>query len=220
MTASDALTSSGRELSLTRLWRPLLALGGIFVVVGGPMHPGGTMAEMLADPAWIPSHAWVLAGFVTLSLAFWGFWRGVAVSPAMRRWAGLAFWATLLQTVELLFHHFSYLDLERLVAGQSTPILSTHLALALVVYPLFAILVIGAIIVGARTGELGRMWFAPIGVIGAAAHGLAPLLVLTFEIEQARILFPMVMLLALWGVLTAFMPRSRGAGASVAPQAS
>ncbi len=194
---------------LHRYWRLLLAVGGVMIVIGGPMHPGGTMAEMLADPAWIPSHAWVLAGLVALSLAFLGFWRNVASSPAMRRWAGLAFWGTLLQTVEMIFHHFSYLDLDRLLAGQATPILTIHLALALVVYPLFAVLVVGAILVGVRTGELGRGWFAPLGVVGAMAHGLAPLLVLTFEIEQARILFPMVMLFAIWSVLTAIFPRRK-----------
>lgn len=201
-----------------RFWRQLLALGGLLVVVGGPMHPAGTMAEMLAHPAWIPSHAWVLAGFVLLTAALHGFWRGVAQAPAMRWWAGAAFYATLVQTIELVFHLFSYLDVGRLVAGSATPILTTHLALALVVYPVFALLVSGAIVVGVRTGELGRAWFAPLGVTGAVAHGLAPLLVLTFEIERARILFPMVMLFALWTVLVALLPRRAGGGGkAVAP---
>jgi hypothetical protein len=153
----------------------------------------------------------VLAGFVLLTAALHGFWRGVARAPRMRRWAGLAFLATAVQTIELVFHLFSFLDVEQLTAGGATPILSTHLALALVVYPVFAVLVSGAIVVGARTGELGRAWFAPLGVAGAVAHGLAPLLVLTFEIEWARILFPMVMLFALWTVLVALMPRNAGA---------
>src|SRR5690606_8639358 len=112
------------------LWRPLLALGGILIVIGGPMHPGGTMAEMLADPAWIPSHSWVLAGFVALTLAILGYWRAVAESPTMRRWAGLAFAGTLLQTIEMFFHLIAYLDLNHLVAGEPTPILTTHLNLA------------------------------------------------------------------------------------------
>jgi hypothetical protein len=197
---------------LVRFWRPLLALGGILIVVGGPMHPDGTMAEMLADPKWVPSHAWVLAGFVALSLALFGYWRGVARSATMRRWAGLAFCGTLFQTVEMGFHHFSYLDLANLQAGASTPILSAHLALAVVAYPLFALLMILAIIAGVRTGELGRAWFAPIGVVGVAAHGLAPVLVVTFAMEGARILFPMIMLFALWTLLTAWMPSRRQPG--------
>ena len=195
---------------LARLWRPLLALGGILIVIGGPMHPGGTMAEMLADPAWIPSHSWVLAGFVALTLAILGYWRAVAESPTMRRWAGLAFAGTLLQTIEMFFHLIAYLDLDHLVAGEPTPILTTHLNLAVVAYPIFGVLTAGAIVAGVRTGELGRWWFAPLGILGALAHGIAPVLVVTFEIEEARKLFPMVLLFAVWTLCVALMPRRAG----------
>ncbi|MEZ4379552.1 MAG: hypothetical protein R3B35_14850 [Gemmatimonadales bacterium] len=199
---------------LARLWRPLLALGGILIVIGGPMHPGGTMAEMLADPAWIPSHSWVLAGFVALSVALFGYWRSVAQGPTMRRWAALAFVGTLIQTIELVFHLVAYVDLEHLLAGEPTPVLTTHLTLALGAYPVFGLLTAGAIVVGVRTGELGRAWFAPLGILGALAHGIAPLLVLTFEIEKARVLFPMVILFALWTVCVALMPRRAGQAVS------
>jgi hypothetical protein len=48
------------------LWRPLFVLFAVLVAVGGPRHPRGSPVQMLADPAWISSHLFVLLGFVAL----------------------------------------------------------------------------------------------------------------------------------------------------------
>ena len=48
------------------LWRPFFIVSALLLMAGGPQHPGGTMAEMLANPKWIPAHSLLLAGFVTL----------------------------------------------------------------------------------------------------------------------------------------------------------
>ncbi|HRP07360.1 MAG TPA: hypothetical protein PLL69_02635 [Gemmatimonadales bacterium] len=196
-------------MSLLRVWRPLLALGGILILIGGPMHPGGTMAEMLAHPDWVPSHALQLAGFIALTVALYGFWRQVAAGEPMRRWAGIGFWASLFQTVEMAFHLAAAVDAGNLVAGAPTPILTIHLALAVVAYPVFGAAMIGMLLTGARTRELGSPWTAWFGAIGAAAHGIAPVLVVTFEQEWARALFPAITLFALWTVVTAIRPRPR-----------
>ena len=48
------------------LWRPLFILAAMFILVGGPQHPDGTLAEMLGHPAWVRAHSLLLAGFVAL----------------------------------------------------------------------------------------------------------------------------------------------------------
>ncbi len=47
-------------------WRLCFGLAAILLLMGGGQHPNGTMAEMLAHPAWVQSHLFMLAGFVAL----------------------------------------------------------------------------------------------------------------------------------------------------------
>ncbi len=161
------------------------------------------MVEMLHDPQWVPSHLLQLAGYLALTLALLGFWRVAAHDPAMRRWSRLAAVGASLQSVEMAFHLAAVVDADHLAAGAATPVLTTHLALAVIAYPLFAATMIGLIWVGARTRELGRPMIAWFGILGAVAHGLAAPLVAVFHIERARMLFPAVLLLAGWAVAAA-----------------
>src|SRR6185312_1991711 len=94
-------------------------------------------------------------------------------------WLRWAIVAAALQTVEMTLHTLAFVDHDHLVAGQPTPVLSTHLTLAVVVYPLFALTMIGIIVAGARERALGSWWIAGLGIAGVAAHGAAaPLAVL------------------------------------------
>jgi hypothetical protein len=183
-----------------------LILAGGLLLAGGPRHPGGTTAEMLADPEWIPAHTLMLAGFLALLTGLVVLSRDPLTS-AMRRWVRLAIAGAALQAVEMVFHTLATFDHANLMAGRTTPILSTHLALAVVAYPLFAASTIGLIVMGARERALGSRWISWIGVIGAVGHGVAaPLTVLT-AIPWARRLFPAVVALALWMLLAALWPR-------------
>ncbi len=98
-------------------------------------------------------------------------------------------------------------DADKLAAGASTPVLSTHIALAVTMYPLLAILMSGFIIVAARTRELGNPIIAPLGVAGLVAQAVAVLLVVGADMQAARIGFPMVMLFAIWTVIVSVMKR-------------
>jgi hypothetical protein len=130
-----------------------------------------------------------------------------ASASATRRWTRIAIAGAALQCVEMILHTLAAFDHANLMAGHATPILSTHLALAVVAYPLFAAATIGFIVTTARTRALGSPWVAWIGVIGALGHGIAaPLTVLT-TIPGARQLFPLLVALALWLIITALLPR-------------
>lgn len=197
------------------LWRGCFLLAAALILAGGPQHPGGSMAEMLTDPKWVISHLLILGGFLALlaGLALYG--RGSVLPERTRRWRRIAIAGTGLQAVEMVFHTAAYVDHGHLVAGERTPVLTIHLVLAFVLYPLFGIALAGFIVATARERTLASPWIAWLGLAGVVAHGAAPPLVLGAGWEWARIFFPMVMLFALWLVLAAVWPlRARVAGAS------
>jgi hypothetical protein len=98
-------------------------------------------------------------------------------------------------------------------------VLTTHLAMAVVVYPLFGAAVVGLIVAAARERVLGSRWIAWIGILGASAHGAAaPLRILT-GYAPFSILFVGVVVLALWMALAGVWPVRAGAPARrVAPR--
>lgn len=190
-------------------WRPFFMLAALLILAGGPQHPRGTMAEMLAHPKWVPSHALMLAGFVALLIGLVLYQRGAALPERTRWWTRLAVVATAFQVVEMVFHTIASVDHAHLVAGEATPILTTHLWLSVVLYPLFGLALAGLIVMGARERALGSLWTAWLGILGALAHGAAAPLVIVLQIQWARILFPCLMFFALWLVVAALWP-SRG----------
>jgi len=188
------------------LWRPCFVLSALFILVGGPRHPRGTMAEMLGHPDWVLSHALMLVGFVALLLGLILYNRGAAVPDRTRKWLRFALIGSALQVVEMVMHTVSVVDHANLVAGRATPVLTTHLWLAVVFYPIFAATIVGLILAGMRDRSLGSPWIGWLGILGAVAHGASAPLVILFEIEQARILFPGIALLAIWLLLGALWP--------------
>jgi nitrate reductase NapE component len=186
-------------------WRIFFLLGAAGILTGGPRHPDGTMAEMIGHPDWLLSHLLVLAGYVGLLAGLLLYARSGPLPDGTRRWARLAIIGTALQVVEMIFHTAAMVDHGNLVAGRATPVLTTHLVLALLLYPVFAITIIGFIVATARERTLGSRWIAWIGVLGAAAHGAAPPLVLGVG-DRFSFLFPMIVLVALWMLLAAVWP--------------
>ena len=187
-------------------WRLFFLLSAVLLLAGGPQHPGGTMAEMLAHPAWFPSHMLMLAGFVALLAGLMLYSRSRALPDRTRTWLRLAVIGTVLQTVEMAFHTAAAVDHAHLVAGEPTPVLTTHLWLSVLLYPVFGLTLAGFILTAMRARALGSPWIAWLGVAGVLAHGAAAPLVILLEIEGARILFPLVLFFALWLILAALWP--------------
>jgi hypothetical protein len=199
-------------------WRVLFVLSALFVLAGGPQHPGGSMVEMLADPKWVPSHALMTVGFILLATGLIRYAATVPVEAGRTRfWVRLATLATWLQALEMVVHTASVVDAAELAAGQATPTLTTHLIMSVVAYPVFGAGMIGLIVAGARDRTLGSRWIAWLGIAGALAHGLAAPLTIVLEIPWARLLFPLVMLLAFWQILAGVWPvRGLTPGAEIA----
>ena len=196
------------SLDRSRMWRPFFVIGGIFYLVGSFQHPReGGMAAMLADPAWVPGHATIFVGLLVLMVGLVLFRRPRPASASMERWLRFAILATALEALEMGVHTLAYVDANALAAGQSTPVLTTHLWLATLIYPLFGAAFFGLIWVGQCERSLGSGWIRWIGMFGAAAHGAAMWLVFIFEIAWAGVLFPLAALsVSLWFILAGLWP--------------
>jgi len=175
-------------------------VSALLLMAGGPQHPGGTMAEMLANPKWIPAHSLLLVGFAALLAGLLLYGR-TNLPERSRLWLRLAIIGTILQVIEMAFHTAAVVDHDHLVSGAATPVLTTHLWLAIVCYPIFGLTFGGFLIAGMRDRVLGSVWIAWLGLAGLVANGLAPPLVVLLNVEAARILFPLLLLFALWLIL-------------------
>ncbi len=188
------------------LWPWALTAGGVLFLIGGPLHPGNdsslpeaqATAEFIGAATWIPSHALILAGAIGYLIGLFGLARSpMPLSPGARKAAWVAAVGAVLFAVEGVFHLGAFLDEEAALAGNATPVLSTHLALSLVVYPLFSFAVAALAVLSRR--ELTHPVVGIIGAIGAITFGVAPALVGLAGIEALAVLFPIGgVLMALW----------------------
>jgi hypothetical protein len=200
---------SGRSV----VWRALFTVGGLLYFAGAFNHPRGmTMADMLVDPAWIPSHAGVFVGLLFMTVGLMFYRRSSRISPTMDRWLLAAIVLAVLETIEMGLHTMAYVDADALApgaleAGLSTPILSVHLWFATLVYTPFAVALIGLIWIGQRERSLGSPWIGWLGIAGAAAHGSVMWLAIAFGVPGTGILFPIAALaVSLWFVLAGLWP--------------
>ena len=188
------------------LWRVCFIVSALFLIAGGPQHPSGELHEMLASPKWVPAHSLMLAGFAVLLIGLLLYRQATSLPPTTQKWLRFAIIGTVLQTIEMALHTAAVVDHDHLVSGQSTPVLTTHLWLAVFFYPIFALTIIGFITAGMRDKVIGSPWIGWLGIAGALAHGAAPPLVIALNIEGARVLFPFLLLFALWLILAGLWP--------------
>jgi hypothetical protein len=175
------------------------------------------MLEMLMHHDWFMAHALVTLGYGAMLAGLVAFSRTEANSPALTRWTRFAIVGAALQTVEMVVHTAAMVDAGHLAAGHATPVLSTHLAMSIVFYPLFGIATAAFFIKGMRARAIGSPWFVWIGVIGTVANGIAPILVGLFGWMEARILFAFMIGIAIWLLLAAVWPVSAVRAIAVRP---
>jgi len=189
-------------------------MAGILLLIGGPLHPRAdttksfneSTALMLADPNWPIAHALMLASYVLLLVAFIGMARRPDVPNSVRHILRFAQVGAALSVVEMAFHLAAMVDRASLTAGGPTPVLTTHLTLAVVAYPVLGLSVVALAFQGARTRSLGGWAIGWLGALGGMAHAVsAPLVVLTRD-QRYSALFTGAAVVALWLCLVAIWP--------------
>ncbi len=202
------------------VWPWALAAGGLLFLIGGALHPdedsslpeAEATAESLGSATWIPSHALLLAGTIGFLIGLFALARSrTPLSKAARRAAWIAAVGAVLFAVEGVFHLAAFADEQAALAGTDTPLLSTHMAMGLVVYPLFTFAVAALAVLSGRT--LTHPVIGIIGAIGAVAFGVAPALVGLAGIDALGFLFPLGgIVMALWFTLIGVTALIRGSG--------
>ncbi|MGE3289087.1 MAG: hypothetical protein AB7J32_23720 [Pseudonocardia sp.] len=197
--------------ALLRSPAALLGLGGVLLLVGGPLHPDGSgasveehLASMFVAPTWDISHLLLLAGAVLALAGFVAARRdgvfGPRVTPLLP--VVIAGWA--LGVLDAVPHLLASHDHAHLVGGGPTPILDVHLVLQTVAVPavgLTGALVAAAVAWSDRT--VAAVALGAVGVLGGLGYAAAALLVpLTWDVRYAA-LFPLQAGLAIWLVGTA-----------------
>lgn len=191
----------------SRIWRMMFVIAGMLYLAGGALHPRGEMVEMLADPVWLAGHSASLAGLVALLTGLVMFRRSRQSSPAFDRWLGFGVIVTALEAIEMAVHAVAYVDAHALAAGHSTPVFTTHMWLATLIYPIFGVVMLGLIWTAQRERSLGSPWINWIGMVGAAAHGIVMPLIFLLDYMPARVLFPIAALtLSVWFILAGLWP--------------
>ena len=191
---------------LSQRWRLLTGLSGLLVAVGGSFHPdpdtdvgfSQATAGMLAHSGWVPSHALMLVSFLLLLPALIGLARARALSGAAATVLRISILAVVLGIVEFSFHLAAIVDRSALESGGSTPVLDTHLALAVVAYPAVGFSLAALAVLGARNHILTHPVFAALGVVGGVMHGIAAPIVVLSRNQELSFLFTGAIPLALW----------------------
>lgn len=209
-----------------RVWPWVLIAAGVLFVIGGALHPSEdsslpdaeATAETLGAATWIPSHASLLVSTIGFLIGLFALVRSdVPLSTAARRAAWVATVGGALYALEGVFHLAAFADEDALLAGDSTPFLSTHTTMAVVVYPLFTFAVAALAVLSRAT--LTHPVIGIVGALGAVIFGLAPALVGLADIESLGWMFPVGgSLMALWftaiGVTALIRGSARRTGAS------
>jgi hypothetical protein len=184
--------------------RVLLLASSVLFMIGGATHPDSVLdisfeqntAHMLASEAWVPSHLVSFAGFALLLVALVSARR--ALPDTARAASTLAIVGTGFMVAELLFHTAAVVDRTNLEAGAATPVLSTHLALAVIGYPIFGIGL-------AWLAWSLAPWWPPalrivsgLGILGSLAFGAAAPIVVLSQNQGLAPLFKGAILTAVW----------------------
>jgi len=212
----------------SRVWPWAFAAGGVVFLIGGALHPdedsslpeAEATAGLIGAPTWIPAHALLLIGSLGFAIGLFALARSrMSLSTAAQRAAWVAAIGAALLVIESFFHLAAFADEDAALAGNATPLLSTHMAMALVVYPLFTFALAALAVLSRDT--LTHPVFGIMGAIGAVIFGLAPALAGLAGIEALGWMFPVGGIgLALWftaaGVTALIRGSARRTGASPA----
>ncbi|MEM8925569.1 MAG: hypothetical protein AAGD35_18850 [Actinomycetota bacterium] len=196
-----------------RRYSLLLLIGAVLIPVAGQFHPTSDpdlgwnqgVAAMLEDDAWYPAHILEFLALGMVAVALWQISRTQVVrdAKALRLAVIAVAVGTTIHVIDLVPHTFAATEATALLAGDSTPLWSTHLGLqalaTLVLGPSVAVLAV----TDARRSARWTWLPALLGVVGGLVGALAgPALLITEDTAYAA-LFIGYAGLGLWLLITA-----------------
>ena len=132
---SDEMVRPRSAATVMRLTGGMMALAGALTLAGGMLHPDSeedefdaALSSMLADSAWAPSHALLLAGLALLTMSLRSLRSEQLLRPAVLFAAG----ASTLAMIEMVPHLLAASESDEVLAGGSTPLTDTHTVIELV----------------------------------------------------------------------------------------
>ncbi len=206
MAESGGTLKQGVGARSSRIGGLLLAVGGAGFFAAGVLHPQPpadingfreAMTSMLAHRLWPLAH-WT--ALITGLVLIWALWLLVddgwtESSATARAGARLAIISGGFMSVQWAVEIAARSALEGYSTGEAAPIIDLIDAMQAVGWPAFAL---GFGLLAAGTPASAPRWVEILGMVGAAALGLAGLLAQGLHILQAGVLFLGGHLLAFW----------------------
>jgi hypothetical protein len=189
-------------------WRLALIASWLLAAVGGAMHPDSDasdsmreeLATMTSDAMWVPGHALVSLATILLALGLYGASRSDAW-PGARRALRIGAIAVGVYVLETVMHLAAVVDKDALAQGDAAPIAFTHLAMAVVLYPVSGLTIVWVALTLARSWNGPLKLLAATGVIGGLFHAVSvPTVILFPDVEATPMFAAAGMLLALWSL--------------------
>lgn len=190
----------------------VFASGGVAFFVGGALHPKEdppdvsvkeVLRVLFKDGNWYPGHSLLLAGMVLIAAALIALVRSGALAESRATQAAGVI-AAVTATVgagAAFLHLIMASEVDRIAAGQSTPLTDTNLVVETIVTPAFGLSVAALAVLGARTGSFGNRTAAVLAVLGGIPYALAGGTILLTDALNP--LFPFAGLLGVWAIVTA-----------------
>ena len=210
----------GVRTGSNRIGGLLLAIGGVGFLAAGILHPQppagidgfhDAMVSMLAHRLWPLAHWTALVTGLVLVWAVWLLaddgWTGRSITA--RAGARLAIISGLFMSVQWAVEIAARGALEGYSKGDAAPIVDLIDAMQAVGWPGLAL---GFGLLAAGTPASAPRWVEVLGMVGAAALGLAGLLAQGLHILQAGVLFSGGHLLAFWMIWAGIRAARRSDG--------
>lgn len=207
-TASDPVRPIGTD-AVRRTGTATAALfivGGLFMAVGGAMHPQGSgstveahLLSMFASPGWPLAHWILLVGGVAGFLALASAWHARAFGPRAQRWLPVAMVGWGFGALELVPHLLAAGEAHELAHHEATPVLDVHVVMQVIASPAVGLTgALLAVLVARATGSRVAWALAAFAVVGGVVSaGAGPLTVLADD-PRFTVLFPFQAGLAVW----------------------
>lgn len=184
----------------------IFVVSGLFIAVGGEMHPRGAgatvdafLASMLVSPIWFAAHALSLIGLIIGVVGLVLAHRNNVFGESVRPWLALASVGWNIAVFELIPHVLAVSDLNNLLNQAPTPLISLHLALQMFATPALGLSTALLAVAVARSAQSFAAWaLAVVAVIGGVAYSfVGPAINLTMNVAFAP-LFATNVLIAIW----------------------